>query len=373
MTSKRGFRILIGITKSNFGGAQRYVFDLAHSLKEKGHNVQVLCGGGGGLIQKLQQENIPVITHESLTRDISFLEDIKAFAFILDTLYIERPHIFHVNSSKMGILGALAGRVMGTPRIIFTAHGWAFNESRPHYQKLIIKLIYWITILLSHHTICVSEKTRADISSLPFIKKKLSVIHNGIKTFPLLSQKEARKKLDNINSPFVAGTIAELHPIKGLDVLLEAWAEFTHQQTGHLVLVGEGSERDSLENKVASLGISSFVSFAGFKEDARALLQGFDVFVLPSRSEGLPYALLEAGQAGLPVVATNVGGISEVIENNASGLLVPSENKKALCEALLSLAKDKPQRITFGTALKEKIERTFSLEKMVHDTLKIYE
>ena len=173
-------KILYGITKSNFGGAQRYVFDLAKESRARGHEVAVICGTGGVLIEKLRNENIKVFEIENLKRDISLVDEIRAFHFIFRTLFTEKPDVFHTNSSKMGGLGNLAARLSGVPKIIFTGHAWEFNAPRPWYAKVVIKFFTWLTILFSHKTICVSEKTKSDVVGWPFIKNKLTVIYNGI-------------------------------------------------------------------------------------------------------------------------------------------------------------------------------------------------
>ncbi|MBI2086856.1 MAG: glycosyltransferase [Candidatus Zambryskibacteria bacterium] len=173
-------KIIYGITKSNFGGAQRYVFDLAKNAWAAGHEVAVMCGEGGILVEKLNKENIRVIEIRGMKRDISLVEELRSLHFIFRTLYEEKPDVFHTNSSKMGGIGNLAARLAGVKKVIFTTHGWAFNEPRPFWQKIPIKILTWLTILFSHKTICVSEKTKRDVSGWPFVKNKLIVIYNGI-------------------------------------------------------------------------------------------------------------------------------------------------------------------------------------------------
>lgn len=366
-------KILYGITKSNFGGAQRYVYELSSEMKRQGHDVVVLYGGEGSLVKRLKEQNIRIITLSYLKRDISIVGELRSFYFIFHTLFNERPDVFHTNSSKMGGIGNLAGRLAGVKKIIFTSHGWAFNEPRPGWQKIVIKFLVWITILLSHKTICVSEKTKSQVSSWPFTKKKLVVIHNGISRFDLDQRRD---------QSFTVGTIAELHRIKGLDILLTAWSKFvkrpirtTVQSGGHeakLVIIGDGEEKTNLQNMAKELDISDSVVFKGFVENARALLSSFDIFVLPSRSEAMPYALLEAGMAGIPVIATSVGGIPEIIENGLNGVLMPTENDEVLLSSLILLAEDKSLRERLGTNLKHSIQENFSFEKMVGNTLQTY-
>ena len=357
-------KILYGITKSEpFGGAQRYVYELAQEAKKQRHDVVVLCGQEGGLVERLRERDIRVITLRSLKRDISLVEELRSLIEIVRILRKEGPDVFHINSSKMGGLGALAGRLVGVKKIIFTAHGWAFNEPRPLWQKVIIKFFVWLTILLSHKTICVSEKTRRDIIKWPLVKKKLIIIKNGIKEFHL-DQRESKL--------FTVGTITELHRIKGLDILLIAWSKFRKNHDGMLVIMGDGEERKNLENMAQTLGISGSVVFKGFIEDACTQLLNFDVFCMPSRSEAMPYTLLEAGLAGIPSIATNVGGIPEIIENGISGILIPTEDAEVLFSSLVLLAEDDGLRKRLGAHLKASIQESFSFEKMIENTLSLY-
>jgi len=356
-------KILYGITKSNFGGAQRYVFELATEMKRQGHDVAVICGAGELLVEKLKENGVRVIEVEGLKRDISLVDEFRSFHFIFRTLYEEKPDVFHINSSKMGGLGALAGRLVGIKKIIFTAHGWAFNELRPMWQKVLIKFLAWITILLSHKTICVSEKSREDMSNWPFTKNKMVVIYNGIKEFKLALREE---------KDFTVGTIAELHRIKGLDILLKAWSKFIKKHPAKLVIIGEGEERRNLENMARRLNISDSVEFRGHVDNAREKLLNFDIFVLSSRSENLPYVVLEAGLAGLSVIATSVGGVPEIVESGTNGVLVPAENAEVLFSTLVLLAEDENLRQRLGTNLRASVIENFSLKKMVNKTSQLY-
>lgn len=365
-------KIIYGITKSNFGGAQRYVYDLSIGTKKAGHDVSVICGGEGSLVERLKNKNIRVISLPHLHRDISLVNEFRSFHFIFRTLFAEKPDVFHTNSSKIGGIGALAARFAGVRKIIFTTHGWAFNEPRPWWQKIPIKFLAWLTILLSHKTICVSEKTRRDVSGWPFIKNKLKVIRNGVGKFEILPRNEARRALGIHEDILVVGTLSELHSVKGLDVLLEAWSKFSRKNDGTLIMIGDGEIRKNLEDYAEHLGIGNRLIFKGYLENAKQYLAAFDIFCLPSRSEALPYALLEAGLAARPVIATKVGGIPEIIENGLSGALVEPNDSETLFSTLILFSGDPELRKRLGSALKETIEKKFSLEKMARETLKTY-
>lgn len=364
-------KILYGITKSNFGGSQRYVYDLAREAKSAGHDVAVLCGGHGALVEKLEGNNIRVISLPHLKRDISLVDEFRSFHFIFRTLVEENPDVFHTNSSKMGGIGNLAARLAGVRKIIFTGHGWAFNENRPFYQKPVIKLFVWLTILLSHKTICVSQKTRDDVD-WPLISPKLAVIRNGIEPFSLLPRFAARLKLGVEENTLVVGTLAELHPTKGLEVLLKAWAKFINRGGAKLFIFGEGEEEQRLQNLALTLQIKDSVVFSGFVANARELLSAFDLFILPSRSEAFPYTILEAGFAGLPVIASRVGGIPEVINTGQNGILVEPGSADEIHSSLILLADDGTLRSRLGESLKEAIQKNFTIGEMAKNTFSLY-
>ena len=365
-------RILYGITKSNFGGAQRYVFDLALDAKRLGHEVSVICGGEGTLVDKLREADIDVYNMSNFGRDFSPIRDLYGLFYFFGVLRNFKPDVLHINSAKMGGAGIFLGRLLRIKKIIFTAHGWAWNENRSWLSKLIIKKLSWLTILGSHKTIAVSEAVYKGISSWPLTKRRMSVIRNGVREFALMNRDAARNKLGVNANELVIGTVSELHHIKGLDFLIEAWSNFKKSRDGKLVIVGAGDEEESLKAQAKRLGVDESVIFKGFVDDARSLLKGFDVFTLTSRSEGLPYALLEAGSANLPIIASRVGGIPEIIDGNSTGLLIEVGDTKQLENYLNELSDSIDMRNSLGTSLHNKIEKEFTLEKMVRDTLELY-
>ncbi|HET8575112.1 MAG TPA: glycosyltransferase family 4 protein [Candidatus Paceibacterota bacterium] len=370
------------ITKANWGGAQRYVYDLAAHFCED-FDVLVLYGEKGLLAEKLEEKNIRVREISGLRRDVGLLSEIHAFWEIWKILREEQPDIFHVNSSKAGIMGTLAGRLIRVPRIIFTAHGWAFTEDRSIFSRAIIFLLHVKTILLSHVTIAVSQTTKEEISFVPFLGKKIVVIRNGIPAEGFLgrstAQVDLQEKFPQLQKIFESGTlifgsVAELHPNKNLALAVRAVVEIIRNGAKTaLVVIGEGEERARLEALAAELRVQDHVFFPGKVEFAHRYLKAFDVFVLPSKKEGLPYVLLEAGVAGLPMVASGVGGIGEIIVDQRTGLLFPSDDAKKLESCMLSLLKNPAQREKYAEAAQKNISENFSLEKMLTETRRVYE
>lgn len=371
-------KILYLITKSNFGGAQRYVFDLATGLPPSEFDVVVALGGNGLLATKLETAGIRVVHIPSLQRDVSLIKEAAAFVEIAEIIRRERPDILHLNSSKAGILGAFLGRLLLVPKIIFTAHGWAFNEDRPDLQKLILKMIHWFTVVLSHQTIAVSEELQRQMD-WPLTQNKMSVIYNGRSIPEIQSREEARAHLCEqfprllpYRHDFWSMTIGELHPVKRHDAVIDTIKEIVAREanTRHLI-IGEGEEREALEAQIEKLNLSENVFLLGSVEEASRYLKAADVFALASRSEGMPYVLIEALIANVPVVATTVGGIPEVIEHEVEGLLTPPLDNKALFEAILLLRNNSELRQKFSERAEEKSKK-FTLEKTLENTLALY-
>lgn len=374
--------MLIAITQSNFGGAQRYVFDLARCLSQAMFDVCVTCGAPKGdrssLIDKLHAEGIRVAPMHHLAREMWLRSDIKAFLDFYRLLRQERPDIVHLNSSKAGGIGALAARIAGVPRIVFTAHGWEFNAPRPRWQRLTIHALSVFIVFLAHRTIAVSCAARDAIRS-SLAQRKITVVHNGVAARAIRGRVDVRRQIagraritaDDF-APWVV-TVAELHPVKGLSYGIAAISRVVSRHPDlHYFIVGEGTERESLERLIAEHGLRHRVHLLGFIEDAPSMLSAFDVFLLPSLSEGLPYVLMEAGIAGLPVVASGIGGVPEIVEHGVSGILVDAKDIEALAQGVSRLLGNPAERIRLGSALQSRIRSRFSVEKMVKKTVEAY-
>ena len=309
-------KILFVITKSNWGGAQKYVYDLATSLPKDQFEVAVALGGTGetnagtGLLaERLKEAGVRTIFLASFTRDIYLSREFKTFFELLRIIKEEKPDVLHLNSSKAGGLGALAGRIAGVRRIIFTAHGWAYGESRPLTERTLIWIASWFTILFAHRVIVLSgyEYTRAPVI---FSHRKIVVIHNGIDLHMKFASGE---KIRTAFPPGVriTGTIGEMIKNKNQIALVE---QAKNDSGMYVAIVGtEGEERLHLEEKIKEYRLANRVKIFGFIP-ASEVLRGFDVFALPSLKVGLPYVLLEAKLAGLPIIANHVGGVDEILD-----------------------------------------------------------
>ncbi len=380
MENINGKKILFIITKSNLGGAQKYVYELACAAKDAGALVSVAVGGVGEkkghigpLVDKLTAQEIPVHLVKHFMRDISPLEDLYAFVELTKIIHAQQPDILHVTSSKAGGFGALAGRINRIKTIIFTSHGLTFDESwRPFYQRFAIKLLTWCTLLLAHKSIMISRDTYKKAKKLPFVKEKIYLIYNGIKQPLFLSKKEARDILlphSNKHTTIWIGGIGELHPNKNWEALIEAMTLLPEKV--QCIIIGEGEQRKILEEKITSLGLQERVILKGFIPDASLLLPALDIFILPSYKEGLPYVLLEAGLAKNAVACSNISGNTDIITHKKNGLLF-SHTPESIATTIQILIEDTPLRAELSETLHNDILHTFSMERMIQQTTFLY-
>ena len=374
-------KILYVITKSNWGGAQRHVFDLSTSMKAKGHEVWVALGGEGLLKTKLEQAGIYTFSIAQMGRDVDLGKDAGSFKEIYNVIKNKRPDIIHLHSPKAAGLGSLAGRLLRTKKIITTVHGWTFNESRPFHEKISIGFFSWLTMLFSHLTIVLSDKEYKQALLFPGVKNKIRLVPLGIKPITFVSVDGAKQALAKaISMDFVdfykkniVATIAELHPNKGLPYLIEAMKTVVTQQANTICLIiGDGQDKDSLTEVIKSNNLSDKVFLTGRVDNASDYLKAITVFVLPSLKEGLPYTILESGMASLATVATTVGGIPEIVEDMKSGILIQPRNSKELAHAISFMIEHPEERKRYGNALKERVNEKYSFGRMIDENEGLY-
>lgn len=376
MSEKRK-KILFVITKSNWGGAQRYVFDLATALSRT-YSVAVALGGDGRLRTLLEAQSIPVFRIAHLLRDVSLASEIHAFLSLYKVIKYEKPDVLHLNSSKVGILGGIAGRLAGVPSIVFTAHAWAWNEKRPIVSRIGIALLHWVTVLLSHRTITVSHAVYDQMARFPGTKKRMRVVHLGITPLPRIDAEQARAQCLTREPALQAlthlpwfVTIGELHPIKGHIFVLKALELLKKEGYACVyILIGDGEQYPVLQDYVTSHNLSDTVFFLGHIQDAAVLLSTFDLFILPSLSEAFGYVLLEAGAAEVPILASAVGGIPEII-GGGMGTLVPPQDPVSIADALMHRTPSAEHVATHD--LKVAVATYFTKERMVTETRAVYD
>ncbi|TSC78265.1 MAG: glycosyl transferase family protein [Parcubacteria group bacterium Gr01-1014_33] len=381
-------KILYIITKSAWGGAQKYVYDLATHLSPEQFDVTVAAGGNGELFTRLARAHIRAIPIPALERDVHIIKELAAFFYLAKIIAREKPDVVHLNSTKIGILGAIAAKCafLATGRfsyIIFTAHGWGFKEDCFVLWHGTIFLAEFFGSLFQNKIIVIDS---ADYQSArKFIPaRKLVLIPNGINAPQFLSRERARAMIvEKIGYPIdssrlLIGTIAEFTKNKGLPYLLDALSRISRlsldiSSAPICVIIGSGENEKSMHQRIRALGLETSVFLPGFMPDAAMYMPAFDIFALPSVKEGLPYVVMEAMAAGLPIVASQVGGIQDLIEDGKNGILVPPKNPDALSRALHSLFQDAGTRASFGAYSRLKVKTKCTLRDMIEKTVCIYQ
>lgn len=356
-------RIGLLITKSEAGGAQSHVLELLDGLRTQ-HNVILASGEDGWLMEEARVRGISVTVIPDLVNPIRPLRDLRACHQLTQWLGREKPDLLHAHSSKAGLLGRIAASVVGIPSV-FTAHGWAFTGGATLTRKLVAVPGEWIAARTGGDIICVSHYDRALACRLRIARdSRLHTVWNGIDD----TAERARPGASHVP---VITMVARFSAPKDHATLIHAAASLI-ESPWRLRLVGDGPLLSAVQALASRLGIADRVEFLGARTDVAALLASSHIFVLASRFEGLPISIIEAMRAGLPVVASDVGGVSELVDAR-SGLLVPACDSRALASALARLQSDTRLRELLGGHGRRRYERDFQAGSMIEKTRMVYD
>ena len=356
--------ILFVITRADaIGGAQVHVKDLATALQADNHKVLVLTGERGVYNQDLESVGIESVACQYLQKQINPVADGKSLRYILHVISLFKPDLIAAHSSKTGILGRLASQITKVP-CIFTAHGWSFTTGIPEPNRTIFRWLEKLTAPLADKIICVSEYDRQIGLEAKMNSEQLLTVHNGMKDIAPSLQAEVRR-----GSPIEIAMVARFDKQKDHATLIEAFKDLDAK----LVLIGDGPSLDKTRKRVEELGISDRVSFLGFRQDIAEILARVQIYTLISNWEGLPCTIIEAMRAGLPVVASDVGGVKEIVLPGKTGYIVPRGDAAALKQKLSYLIANKQARISMGIMGRQKYESQLTFQHMYKKTLSIYE
>jgi len=388
-------KIFFLITKSEIGGAQRFILHLIEGMKERNCEFFVCAGEGDKkFFEKLSalKRNYPQVKLE-----IKFLENLKrvpgifsiifSIFQILSLLKSQKPNVLFLCTTTAGFLGSFAGRlykIVYRPKnfkIIYRIGGWSFRDPRNFFLNTLLIFGEKVTSFLKDKIIVNSEIDKNLCLKLKIAPShKIIKIYNGLdpKKLKFLPRNEARKflketlKIKFSEKDFLIGCIANFYKTKGLNYLIEAGNKLKNEISGFKIIIfGEGNLRSQLENLIKKYHLEENVFLPGAFEDAYQYLKGFDLFVLPSLKEGFPWVILEGMAGEIPILATNVGGIPEIIENEKEGILVEPKNSQLLCEKIKWFYKNPKKAKILSQKAKEKLLREFSLKKMVKNIEKV--
>ena len=354
------------VTKADpIGGVQIHIKDLALAAQAEGHDVTVLCGGTGPFIEVLRAQGTPVIVLNHLVMPIHPLRDARAVAEIHGWLRRLRPDLLAVHSAKAGVLGRLVGRALGIPTVL-TAHGWTFTPGIPSGQARGYRLIERLAGPLSSKIIAVSEFDRRLALTERIVPPDVIVtVHNGMPDIA------AALRADPARTPPRLIMVARVGAQKDHPALLRALAGL-RDAAWEIDLVGEGPLMGEMTALASTLGIGDRVHFLGQRMDVDQLLARAQVSILATNWEGFPLSILESMRAGLPVVASAVGGIEEAIRDGETGYLVPRGDVDSLRDRIGRVLASPELRVRMGAAGRRFFEEEFTLERSVRRTLDVY-
>ncbi len=369
--------ILYVITKLELGGAQKQLLALISHLEKQKFAPCLFTAKEGLLIaQALSIEGLTLKRSGFLERPLNPLKDLLSLIEIYIFIKKNNIRIVHTHSSKAGIIGRLAARLAGVETIIHTVHGWSFNDFQPALLRRAFIMLERIAAIFSDRLIVVSNHDKNKGLAYGISRDdKYSLIRYGI-DYGEFSQNNStlRKKLGiNDGQPAVA-MVSCLKPQKCPEDFLRL-ASLVREGVPDVkfILVGDGVLRPRINKMIRELKLEKNIILTGWRRDVPQVISSADVFMLTSLWEGLPIAVLEACAAARPVIATDTGGIKEVIREGENGYLNAPHDIKGMSERLSSLLGDAEKRRLLGQKAKDSLNSDFRFENMLNSTRHLYE
>lgn len=353
------------LTQPTDGGVFEHVAALCAGLSERGHEAFV-AGPFDGRAAALEAELLPL----ELGRSVRPWEDTRATTATARLVRRVKPDLVHAHSSKAGAVARIARPAFARVPLVYTPHGYAFAG---YFERAAERRAYRgaerLLAPLATVTLCVCEAERRLAESVGV--RRARVVHNGVRE-PDPAPPAAAVAALGEDGP-VVGALTLLRPGKGIETLVDAVPRLLESvPAARVAVAGEGPDRAALEERARSRGVEHAVHLIGATDGAMPLLAGSDVFVSASWAESFPLNVLEAMAAGVPTVATDVGGTGEAIEDGRSGVLVPPRDSLALADALAALLSDRDRAAALAAEARERQRELFSVDRMIDGTLQVY-
>ncbi|MBU0533620.1 MAG: glycosyltransferase [Candidatus Omnitrophica bacterium] len=357
--------VLRVVSNLGTGGVQRRLGSLLPYINKEKFNITVCAFKDGPLKNTLVEKGYKVFIIKRM-----FKFDLICIIRLFKLIKQEKIQIVHTHTHKPNTTARIAAILARAPIIIANEHN--VDEWKNAFQKLIDCFLCRFTDIIIVVSMGVQKFCQS--TGIPFCKFRL--IYNGVEVDKFKNKKfrdTKRKELDIDENTCVIGTVGRIHPQKGHEFLIQVVEKLlAEHQSLIFLIIGEGYLKEEFIRKVKSLNLSKNILFLGEREDIPELLSCMDIFVLPSIREGFPNTILEAMASSLPVVATDVGGVRELIIPDETGFIVPPADISALHESLAKLIKDKDLRIKMGNTGFERVKE-FSIEKMAKETEDLYQ
>ncbi|BDC49337.1 glycosyl transferase [Bryobacterales bacterium F-183] len=363
-------RVAFVITRADaVGGATVHVRDLASAAQARGMEVRVFVGGTkqGPVTEQLSKRGIEWRLVPALGRAIHPVRDLQAIVQLSRMLKEYAPNLVSCHTAKAGLVGRLAARRAGIPAI-FTPHGWSIGDRLSPLAGRVFTVVERTVAPASARIVNVCEAERRLAAKAKVGKAaQMAVIHNGVVDVDPSLRAEAGRRSDVVELV----TVARMESPKDHATLLRALARIA-ALPWRLTWIGEGPLQAEVIRLAKELGVEDRIVFRGAAESSAPALAASQVFVLSSRSEGFPRSILEALRAGLPVVASNVGGIRESVSHRGNGFLFESGNAADCAHQLRELIEDAALRGTMGALSRKRYENEFTFERMMEATLRMW-
>jgi glycosyltransferase involved in cell wall biosynthesis/peptidoglycan/xylan/chitin deacetylase (PgdA/CDA1 family) len=361
-TSKSPRKLVHIVLSLETGGLERLVCNLASRPELNGYQTVVCCLDEFGALREQLEESggRAVLVKRRAGFDLALVWKLARF------LRRERATVLHTHSLDPMFYGGLAAWLAGVPLLLHTQH-----DPLPARYGWKDRVKFHIAAMLFHKVVFVSRQTAEALTCYALPQTQTITVLNGIDSgrFGPSVGRTVRRQ----GSEWRIGSVARLSPEKGARILLQAFARLhADQPASRLVLAGDGPDRGALESYAGELGIAGAVDFLGARRDVAQLLGTFDLFVLPSLTEGIPLALLEAMAAGLPIVASGVGGVPEVLVDGESGVLVPPGSVNLLHEAMAGLIASDGRRAALAAGAAKRVRERFNERDMANAYRSLY-
>lgn len=356
--------VVFVINSLTIGGAERHLVRLTSALQQRGGwHVSVYCLSRTGAFVREMEENGVLVAGRSHAWSKRNLPLVAWDLFCY--LRRERPAIVHSYLPAADLLGALLARAIGVRTVVTTRRCQMLPGS---WHGILGQLALRLVRRASTVTIAVSEAARQNVLDEGAAPEAVVTVPNAVSIPEVLPQRQQAFE----GFPII-GSTSRLESYKGHSYLIDAFRLLVGEfPEARLAIAGDGPERHALERKVRSLRLDDQIQFLGEVRDARSLLPEFDIFVLPSLEEGMPNGVLEAMAAGVPVVASNVGGVGEMLVHEKSGLLVEPASPESLARALIRLARSESERRSLANSARTTVRERYSPELELAGTVAVY-
>jgi len=371
------------IARLNVGGPARHVIFLTRELRERYPTLLVagsVEAGEADMGALAESAGIEVISVEELGRSIRPVDDLVAFWKLWRIFRRARPTIAHTHTAKAGTLGRLAAFLAGVPIRVHTYHGHVLHGYFGRFKNSIFIAIEAMLARITTQIVTISPSQRVEIAGyLRLATDRLRVIPLGLDLRSVRTpdrdraRAEFRRSIGVRDADFLVGIVGRLVPIKNHSLALQALERLAPQHPElRLVLVGGGEMEAALRGEAASRGIADRVIFAGWRDDLANVYAGCDIIALTSQNEGTPVCLIEALAAGRAVVATDVGGVADVLDGGRLGVLIPAGDSEALAARLADLMRQ-DRRHAFEDVAVEEIMARYDVGRLAADVADLYD